>query len=367
MLTKEFSQMLSKWLLPPAVFLLAGCLPAQTPVSSSSDDLTVAAQVEKELARAQKEAHKQIKEQIKAGLAQAKEQTAQAQVELAQIENQFQQALQEGLAQAQTLLAQAQAPAPPQPPQAPQPPDSTFQMYTGSGSYLGVGVEEIASARAKELKLKEERGVEIRRVEPESPAEKAGLKEHDVVLEYNGQRVEGVESFTRMVRETPVGRAARLLISRDGNTQTLNATIGRRRMAQVRPFNFTMPAIPPIDIPRPVMTMRTGRVGIEIESLSGQLAEFFGVKEGVLVRSVEKDSPAEKAGIKTGDVILKASGQSVETTRDLTEALRENRDKKTIPLQVMRSKKEMSLNLELPERSRSENRARAVRLRQDRL
>ena len=81
-------------------------------------------------------------------------------------------------------------------------------------SFLGVGVAEIDADRAKALNLKEERGVEIKRVDEESPAAKAGLKENDVVLEYNGQRVEGAEQFTRLVRETPAGRQSKLLISR---------------------------------------------------------------------------------------------------------------------------------------------------------
>src|SRR5687768_6464668 len=82
-----------------------------------------------------------------------------------------------------------------------------FHAFPGSRTYLGVNVAEVDTDRARELKLKEERGVEIKKVEPGSPAEKAGLKEADVVLEYNGQRVEGTESFMRMVRETPSGRA----------------------------------------------------------------------------------------------------------------------------------------------------------------
>ena len=213
-----------------------------------------------------------------------------------------------------------------------------------TGSYLGVGVEEIGTERAKELNLKEERGVEIRRVEHDSPAEKAGVKEHDVVLEFNGQRVEGVESFTRMVRETPVGRSVKMVISREGNVQTLTATIGHRK-SEARAFSFTMPSIPPIppmiEIPRPLTATRTPRIGVETESLSGQLGEFFGVKEGVLVRSVDKDSPAEKAGVKAGDVIVKVDGHAVRQARDLSEELRLSRDKKTIPLQVFRNKKEI--------------------------
>ncbi len=246
----------------------------------------------------------------------------------------------------------------------------------GSGSYLGVGLEDIDSARAKELKLKEERGVEIRRVDPDSPAEKAGLKEHDVVLEYNGQRVEGGDSLARMVRETPAGRPAKLLISRDGNTQTLTATIGKRKPGEPRAFSFTMPAMPPmpampsIEFPHPVMTLRTPRIGLETESLSGQLADFFGVKEGVLVRSVEKDSPGDKSGLKAGDVIVKVDGSRVSQPRDLSDELRSSGDKKAVALQVMRNKKEMTLNLELPERARIEaprTPRRAVPIRQERL
>ena len=127
-----------------------------------------------------------------------------------------------------------------------------FQLgdFLGSTSYLGINVAEVDASRAKELKLKEERGVEIKRVEPGSPAEKAGLKERDVVLEYNGQRVEGTEGFIRMVRETPVGRTARIEISRDGNTQSVTATIGQRKDGG---FSFNIPAIHPFPLSRPSM------------------------------------------------------------------------------------------------------------------
>ena len=98
------------------------------------------------------------------------------------------------------------------------------------GTYLGVNLAEIDANRAKELKLKEDYGVEITRVEENSPAEKAGVKPGDVVLEYNGQRVEGMEQFGRMVRETPPGREVKLTVSRNGATQTLD---GGARQPQV--------------------------------------------------------------------------------------------------------------------------------------
>jgi len=239
-------------------------------------------------------------------------------------------------------------------------------FVNASRSFLGVGVAEITSARAKELKLKEEHGVEITQVEKESPAEKAGLKVGDVVLEYNGQRVEGTQQFIRLVRETPPGRQVRLLISRNGATQTVSATIGERKgpetfdeprfREQMRKWQENLRdqmndlrlelRIP--DVPRPFMSWQSGSLGIEAESLNPQLAEFFGVKEGVLVRLVNKDSPAEKAGIRAGDVIIKIDGTQVSAPREITSAIRSLRDKETFPVTVVRNKKEMTLTVTIP-------------------
>src|SRR5215204_4950507 len=101
---------------------------------------------------------------------------------------------------------------PPQPPAPPGPERVIITKGSGSGSFLGIAVLEIDSERAKALNLREERGVEVTRVEDESPAAKGGIKTGDVVLEYNGDRVEGVEQFMRMVRETPPGREVKLSI-----------------------------------------------------------------------------------------------------------------------------------------------------------
>src|SRR5579863_9014205 len=117
------------------------------------------------------------------------------------------------------------------------------------GTYLGVNLCEISSDGARELKLKEAYGVEITRVEEGSPAEKAGLKSGDVVLEYNGQRVEGMEQFGRLVRETPAGREVKLLISRGGATQTISATLGTRKARTVGGNMFPGVEIPEIHIP----------------------------------------------------------------------------------------------------------------------
>jgi len=242
-------------------------------------------------------------------------------------------------------------------------------QHSGS-SYLGIGVVEVSQDRAKELHLKDDRGVEVRCVDEDRPAEKAGLKEGDVVLEYNGQRVEGGEQFMRLVRETPPGRTANLMVWRNGANQTLTATIGQRRpmefdfdfdeLTNVIPKIAPMPPMPPIhmpdihipDLPSTFMTWRSSTLGIESESLNSQLAQYFGVKEGVLVRSVVHDSSAEKAGFKAGDVIVKVDGHKVTTPREISSILQSSRAKKALPVTVVRHEKEVVLNVLLDENSR---------------
>ena len=104
-----------------------------------------------------------------------------------------------------------------------------------------------------------------------------------------------------------------------------------------------MPPMP--EMPRVWNSTRSGMLGVETEALGSQLADFFGVKEGVLVRSVVKDSVAEKAGIHAGDVIVRINGESVTTTREVSALLRSTlRAKKTFPIVVVRDKKEVTLS-----------------------
>ncbi len=238
-------------------------------------------------------------------------------------------------------------------------------MRSGAGgmgsSFLGVNVREIDSDRAKELKLREEAGVEITRVEDDSPAAKAGLKVGDAILAYNGQRVEGIEQFSRFVRETPPGREVKLQITREGNNQTVSTKLGTRKvyamagtpgMAVAPMARVELPAIAGMmpDLPRTVMMWRTSSLGIEAETLHGQLADYFGVKDGVLVRSVMKETPASKAGLKAGDVIVKVGDTKVSTANEVTSALRSLREKKTsVPIVVMRDRKEATLTATIEE------------------
>ncbi len=278
-------------------------------------------------------------------------------------------------------------PEPPMPPMAPQmgsmlAPMAPPEVITmrASGSFLGVGVREIDAERAKALKLPAEFGVEITKVDAASPAEKAGLKVGDVVQSYNGQRVEGTEQFVRMVRETPAGRNAQLGLVRNGAQQTLSATIAARKSTGVlmgtplegmkgmkwtipnseHGFEFSMP-----DIPKATMSWTSSMLGVVAEPLGdSQLAAFFGVKEGVLVRNVMKDTAAEKAGIKAGDVIVKVDAEKIDAPRDITAAIRAARKegKKTIVVSLFRDRKEMPLTVTLGDETSAAPRPRGTRV-----
>jgi serine protease Do len=245
--------------------------------------------------------------------------------------------------------------------QTPAPRAQRVNVVTrSSNSYLGVGVVEVDSDRAKVLRLKEERGVEVKNVDEDSPASKAGLKEGDVILDYNGQRVEGITQFVRMVVETPAGRKVSLGIFRNGAQQSLTATIAARVNQN---FSFALPApmpevgpvapTPPVmeftmpDIPSGVMGWQNSSLGYVGEPVDDQLAEYFGVKEGVLVRSVTKNSPSEKAGLKAGDVITRVDGNSVKSPREITTIVRRARERKTLSLGIVRNKHDMTLEIAL--------------------
>jgi len=218
------------------------------------------------------------------------------------------------------------------------------------GGYLGVGIQEITADRAKALKLREEGGVEITSVIHDSPAEKAGLKSGDVVVSYNGRKVEDREQFQAMVRLTPVGREAKLDIIRNGVAQTVPVRIDSRTLLFCRSNcltndgpRFNLPNIPMPDVPRVFEGMQSPMLGIEAQVVEGQLAQYFGVQDrGVLVWSVLRNSAAEKAGLKAGDVILRLDDVKVTSAADISAKLR-MASGKTVQVSLMRDHKDMTI------------------------
>src|SRR5215470_10738857 len=226
-----------------------------------------------------------------------------------------------------------------------------------TGAYLGVDITDVTAERLSALKLKDERGVEVTMVDQDAPAGKAGLKEHDVILSMNGTNVESGAQLRRMIRETPPGRVVTLGVSRDGQPLSLKVQLADRKKSvawgpKAKDFKFEMPPMPPMpefDVPVSVVVAHSSmRSGLMVENITPQLGDFFGVKngKGVLIRSVEKGSRAEKSGFRAGDVIVRVNKTSVHDASDFTHALRSSSGS-SASVTVVREKKEQTLTLSL--------------------
>ena len=241
--------------------------------------------------------------------------------------------------------------------------DNGFGEDESTGAYMGVDIADITPERLSALKLKDERGVEVTMVDQDAPAGKAGLKEHDVILTMNDTNVESGAQLRRMIRETPAGRIVSLGISRDGQPLTLKVQLADRRKspawsAHQKDFKFEMPAMPKMsdfDVPVSVVVVHSSlRSGLMVENITPQLGEFFGVRDGrgVLIRSVEKGSRADKSGFRAGDIIVRVNDQPVHDTSDFSHAIRST-NAGSVTVGIIREKREQNLTLPLPERKDS--------------
>jgi len=211
--------------------------------------------------------------------------------------------------------------------------------------WLGVFVED-----------QKDGGAVIRSVERDSPAGKAGLREGDVIVEYNKDSVLGVQQLTRLIRETPVGRTIDVKVRRDNREQALQVTIEAERFPDgLGNLHLSLPNLPNVNILMDQARRNIGRVevntafvqsGIRVDSMTDQLRSFFGVSgnSGVLVSSVDAGSSAEKAGLKPGDVIIAIDGRSVRNPGDFSREMRSENGKVT--LKIIRDKQERDLKLE---------------------
>jgi serine protease Do len=246
-------------------------------------------------------------------------------------------------------------------------------QFNLDGGYLGVFLEEVTAGRMKELGLTQERGAIVMKVVKDSPAEKAGLKENDVIVSFNGRPVDSVREFERLLGETPAGRVVAIEILRGGNHQSFSATVSKRddlRLARNfgRPGalfqNFPQDGWPPVDLSANSVfegfPFARPRLGISAEPMTDQLAGFFGVKEGrgVLISEVTDGSAAAKAGLKAGDVIVAIDDGKIESVSDLRNQLSKKQEGPVV-FKVVRNHQETSITVNL-EKSTPDRRAQRV-------
>jgi predicted metalloprotease with PDZ domain len=233
-------------------------------------------------------------------------------------------------------------------------------MLNHSQGYLGVGLRDIDTGRAAQLKLKEARGAEIVTIDHDAPAAKAGLRVHDVVLGLNNQPIDGEAQLSHLLRATPPGRMVTLLISRDGQQQTLTVQLADRSTIEASAWSQHIPVPQPDDDqPDPasagpsfgsgfISPLGTNPLytGLNLDMLGPQLANYFGVHDGsgLLVRRVDDNSPGSAAGLRAGDVIVKVNGQVIATTNQWFHVIHANRGKQ-IQLTVIRDKHEGNVNM----------------------
>ncbi len=250
----------------------------------------------------------------------------------------------------------------------------------GSGhaqGYLGVDIRDVSADQMIALKLKEQRGAEIIRVDHDGPAGKAGLREHDVILQMNGKQIEGEEQLRRLLREIPAGRSITIVLSRDGQQLTVTTQMANReaveRAGVARTYDRSRAPAPPQTrvrssgfvgagaIAAPEITappdprahsliesfiLGSSYTGAALEVIGPQLAQFFGSQggNGLLVRSVDPNSPAATAGMRAGDVVVRAKGIVITSTSEWSRLIHENRGR-ALAVVIVRDKQEHTVAL----------------------
>jgi C-terminal processing protease CtpA/Prc len=177
----------------------------------------------------------------------------------------------------------------------------------------------------------------VESVVEDSPAEKAGLKDDDVICRFNGQDVNSEQALREVIGATKSGDKIEIQVIRDGNKKEITAVMGSSMEALGSSLGHLNRPL------RRMLMMETAEdnavwLGIEVQPLSNQLKDYFKVKGdgGVLISSVEDRSPAKKAGLKAGDVIMRVSDKDIYARADIQKALRHSESGDTVSISIIR-------------------------------
>ena len=217
-----------------------------------------------------------------------------------------------------------------------------------SHGYLGVSVSRID--REEREKIGVNHGVVIEEVVSESPADDAGLKEGDVILYFDGQKIRTAEDLVETVRATEPKSEVKVTVFRGGNSIDMNVTVGRLKLSTGHIFFKG-------ESPHTVKIFRKGGgyLGVHLYDLDAELADYFGTEEdgGALILSVVEGSPADEAGLRSGDVIVEMDEETILCADDVRELLSDFEERDEIEIVVLRKHKEQRFKVELGESAAS--------------
>ena len=225
------------------------------------------------------------------------------------------------------------------------------------GSYLGVRTQEITKENFNKFGLASVQGVGIEKVVENSPAAAAGLQNGDVIVRFEGEEVTSVRKLNRLISEVAPDHQVKITILRGGSEREINVTLGKREFPQFQSGNFRMGDLQTLStpgitaLPRTMQSIPLPRVGgigdgssdgdvfiwrgdasrqigVGVAPLNKQLGDYFGIADGkgLLVNNVRENSPAAKAGLKAGDVIVEADGKEVKGMIDLIRVLNDKKE-----------------------------------------
>jgi serine protease Do len=177
--------------------------------------------------------------------------------------------------------------------------------------WLGVVIQPITPELAESFKLEDKAGALVSKVDPQGPAADAGIQRGDVVVEFDGRKIDQMEQLPRIVAETTVGKEVEVVVLREGKRHKFEVKVGQLSEPEA--------------VARAGATEGPAAWGMRLQELTPEIAEQLGVEEdhGVVVSTVEPGSPAEEAGIRRGDVILEADREDVNNVAELRNKLRE--------------------------------------------
>ncbi len=215
--------------------------------------------------------------------------------------------------------------------------------------YLGVSVEPLTRHLKRELKA--DYGIVITSIEEDSPADKDGLMEDDVIQKVNDVKIRRPSTLTRVIRKIKPGEKANIGIIRDGKEKTITVTVDKLKSSR----SYAFYVAPNINMFR--WCGGGAYLGVKLHELNKDLAPYFGVKEdeGVLILEVEDDSPAKDAGLKSGDVVIRLDGESVSNPEDVQEIISDLEEDDVVKIEVIRNNKKMILETKLAEREGYQN------------